>query len=70
LKNDANVPSKSNKQKKLYKKLVWKASGRSMMKIAGSGSTPKCHGSATLVFRGLQVQKKFQGVFYLITNFQ
>jgi hypothetical protein len=56
LKNDVNVLSKSNKQKNLL--AFW----RSMTKIAGSGagsisqetripgsgSVPKCHGSATL----------------------
>ncbi len=51
LKNDANVPSKSNKQKKIFG--AW----RSMTKIAGSWSISqrhgsadpqKCHGSATL----------------------
>jgi hypothetical protein len=43
LKTDVSVPSKSNKQKKLFKKLVFLlAFLRSMMKIAGSGSTPKC----------------------------
>jgi hypothetical protein len=39
VKNENDVPSKSNKQKK---------SSRSLTKIAGSGSAPKCHGSATL----------------------
>jgi hypothetical protein len=36
LKNDVNVPPKSNKQKNL---LAW---------IRGSGSAPHCHGSQTL----------------------
>ncbi len=47
LKNDVNVPSKSNKQKKLCKKISFLlASWRSMTKIAGSGSTNQRHGSA------------------------
>jgi hypothetical protein len=52
LKNDVIVPSKSNKQKNLKIKISFlMASWRSMTKIAGSGSTPKCHGSGTLVKR-------------------
>ncbi len=39
LKNDVNVPSKSNKQKNLFFKISFLlVSWRSMMKIAGSGS--------------------------------
>ncbi len=59
LKNDVNVPSKSNKQKSFFKNCFLLASWRSMTKIAGSGSTsgsglpPTCHGSATLDFRHL-----------------
>ncbi len=41
------VPSKSNKQNSFF--FFFGASWRSMTKIAGSGSTPKCHGSATLI---------------------
>jgi hypothetical protein len=68
LKNDGNIPSKSNRLKKLLKIIFLLASGRST-KIAasgskiririhqleacirgsGSGSTPKCHGSGTLL---------------------
>ncbi len=41
LKNDVNVPSKSNKQKNFIKKICFLlASWRSMMKIAGSVSAP------------------------------
>ncbi len=59
-KNDVNVASKSNKQKNLKKKSFLLASWRSMTKECsfagsgsisqkrGSGSVPKCHGSATL----------------------
>ncbi len=50
-KNDLNVPSKSKKQKSYKKHSFLLASWRSMTKKAGSGSTPKCHGSATLVCR-------------------
>ncbi len=39
--NDANVPSKSNKQLKLEKKLFLLASWRSMTEIAGSGSSSR-----------------------------
>ncbi len=51
---ETNVLSKSNKQKNFLKNLLFVGIlGRSMTKIAGSGSssgsTPKCHGSATLV---------------------
>ncbi len=47
LENNVNVPSKSNKQKKLYKKISFLlASWRSMTKIAGSGSISQSHGSA------------------------
>ncbi len=73
-----NKPSKSNKQKKLFKKIIFLfASWRSMTKIAGSGSrirsrihlseawilgsgsTPKCHGSATLNYTlVLDVQRR------------
>jgi hypothetical protein len=65
LKKDVNVASKSNKQKKLCKKIVfywhlevqWENSRIrirfrihwSEAWIPGSGSTPKCHGSATLI---------------------
>jgi hypothetical protein len=52
LKNDVNVSSKSNMQKNFLKNISFLlASSRSMMKRAGSGSgsTPKCHGSATLL---------------------
>jgi hypothetical protein len=47
LKNDVNVPSKSNKKENLEKKIVFSASWRSMMKIAGSGdvSIRQRHGS-------------------------
>ncbi len=45
LKNDVNVVSKSHKQKKKLLMPSW----RTLTKIAGSGSVPKCHGSATLV---------------------
>ncbi len=38
LKNDVNVPSKSNKQKNFFKISFLLASWRSMTKIAGSGS--------------------------------
>jgi hypothetical protein len=40
LKNDVNVPSKSNRQKKE----AWIRGS-----VSGSGSTSKCHGFATLV---------------------
>ncbi len=47
LKNDVNVPSKSNKQKKLCKNISFLlASSRSMTKIEGSGSINQRHGSA------------------------
>ncbi len=47
LKNEVNVPSKSNKQKKLCFKISFLlASWRSMTKIAGSGSISQRHGSA------------------------
>jgi hypothetical protein len=69
LKNDVNIPSKSNRLKKLLNIIFLLASGRSMTKIAasgskiririhqseawirgsGSGSTPICHGSGTLL---------------------
>jgi hypothetical protein len=51
LKNDINVPSKSNKQKKLGQKYLLLVSWRTLMKRAGSGagSVPKCHGSGTLL---------------------
>ncbi len=46
-KNNVNVPSKSNKQKKLCSKISFLvASWRSMTKLAGSGSTGLRHGSA------------------------
>ncbi len=46
LKNDVNVPSKSNKQKNFAKKIILLlASWRSMMKSAGSGSIRQRHGS-------------------------
>ncbi len=64
LKTDANVASKNNKQKKLEKKLIfgWLASQKatddksriririrkSWVRIRGSGSVLKCHGSKTL----------------------
>ncbi len=63
LKNDVNVSSKSNKQKNFGKNLILcghlvtchpltkKAGSRirkSMVRIRGSGSVQKCHGSATL----------------------
>ncbi len=44
-----NVASKSNQQKNFSEKIVFCWHLRSMKKIAGSGSTPKCHGSATLL---------------------
>ncbi len=52
LKNYVNVPSKSNRQKKLGKKLL--KSWRSLTKMAGSGSgsVPKFDGSATLLLAG------------------
>ncbi len=47
LKNDVNVPSKSNKQKKLCEKICFLLpSWRSMTKISGSGSISQRHGSA------------------------
>jgi hypothetical protein len=57
LKNGVKVPSKStgSKQKNCFKIISFLlASGRSMTKIAGSGSgsTPKCHGSGTLDITG------------------
>ncbi len=48
LKNDVDEPSKRKKQKNIRKKQFFLASWRSMTKIAGSGSVPKCLGSATL----------------------
>ncbi len=60
LKNDVNVPSKSNKKKSFFEKISFLlTSWRSMTETAGSwawsgsicqrhGSEPKCHGSATL----------------------
>jgi hypothetical protein len=40
-----------NMQNNCFKKISYLlASLRSMMTIAGSGSTPKCHGSATLLY--------------------
>ncbi len=49
LKNDENVPSKSNMQKNFFLIVFcWRLEGQ-WGKIAGSGSAPKCHGSATLV---------------------
>ncbi len=45
-KNDVNIPSKNKKQKNLEKKFF--IGVQSMTKVAGSGSVPKCHGSATL----------------------
>jgi hypothetical protein len=61
LKNDINVASKSQTQEKILLKNYFflLASWRSMTKtegsgseawnrVSGSGSTPKCHGSATL----------------------
>jgi hypothetical protein len=46
LKNDVNVPSKSNKQKKLRKIIFLLTSCRSLTKIAGSGSISQRYGSA------------------------
>jgi hypothetical protein len=47
LKNDVNVPSKTNKQKKFFIFFIFLlASWRSMTKIAGSGSISQRHGSA------------------------
>ncbi len=52
LENYVNVPSKSNKQRKcLNKNCFLLASWKSMTKIAGSGSTPKCPRSDPLVPR-------------------
>jgi hypothetical protein len=60
LNNDVNVPSKSNEEKNFFFKLdfCWCLEGQeensririhsSEAWIRGSGSTPKCHGSATL----------------------
>jgi hypothetical protein len=47
LKNDVNVPSKSNKLKKFGSGLVRDMDPRIQ---SGSGSTPKWHGSTTLLF--------------------
>jgi hypothetical protein len=63
LKTDVNVPTENKKQNKLEKKLIfcwhlgqkshwWKARIRihnSSVRIQGSGSVPKCHGSWTLM---------------------
>ncbi len=47
LKNDVKVPSKSNMQKNIVKKICFfLASWRSMMKIEGSWSISQMHGSA------------------------
>jgi hypothetical protein len=46
LKNDVNVPSKSNKQKNLD---ALKVTGVNRRIRSASGSVPKFHGSATLV---------------------
>jgi hypothetical protein len=67
LKNDVNVPTKSNKQKNFLKKLFFvgilkENDENSRIRIrthcsetwirgSRSGSTPKCHGSATLLLR-------------------
>jgi hypothetical protein len=54
LKNDVNVASKSNKQKNVKKIIlvgilkVADEKTRSVSQRGGSGSVPKCHGSATL----------------------
>jgi hypothetical protein len=62
LKNDVNVPSKSNKLKNFLKKLVFgvlKVIDENILIhyseawIPGSGSTPKCHGSATLLAKNI-----------------
>ncbi len=45
LKNNVNVPTKSNKQENLEKNCVLLVSWRSMEKIAGSGSISHRHGS-------------------------
>jgi hypothetical protein len=66
LKNDVNVPSKSNKKKTLKKisflLASWKVNDenskiriQSEAWIRGSGSTPKCHGSGTLLCRNRHV---------------
>jgi hypothetical protein len=39
-----------------------------MMKVAGSGSTPKCHGSATLVSVNLDVLHLVPGTFFGALN--
>jgi hypothetical protein len=46
LKNNVNLPSKSNKQKLCKKIIFLLASWRSVTKIAGSGSISQWHGSA------------------------
>ncbi len=52
--NDVNVPSKSNKQKNFFFKISfllvsWRCMTKTAGSRSGSGSTPKCHGSATLL---------------------
>jgi hypothetical protein len=65
VKNNINVPSKSNKQQNFFLKLVFVAdlkvndeksririhSSEAWIRASGSGSTPKCHGSGTLLRR-------------------
>jgi hypothetical protein len=71
-KNYVNVPSKSNKQRILEKNLFLLASWKppdensriririhkSVIRICGTGSVPKCHGSTTLL-TGLVVKEWF-----------
>jgi hypothetical protein len=47
LKNDVNVPSKSNKQKIFLKNIFFGLTkiAEAWIRGSGSGSTPKCHGS-------------------------
>ncbi len=68
LKNDVNIASKSNKQKNLFLAILKVTDEnriririhQSEVRIRGSGceSAPKCHGSATLVFKTIKTTPK------------